>query len=1147
MNKTNITSGVIWTQIVLQALLPVYSIAKTLQPSDNLSSQPAYTVSPFQVDRQNNSQSNEPGYVLPYSATLSQGARMLAAGNTIDSTRSLAVGAASGELQQWLSQFGTARIELNMDRHGSWGHSSGDLLVPLYDSRESLLFVQGGMRKPSDRLTGNLGLGVRTFWQNGWMYGGNVFFDEDFTGHNRRVGIGGEAWRDYLRLSANTYVGTTSWHTSRDFDGSWQEKPADGYDVRAQGWLPAFPQLGAKLVWEQYYGSQVALFDRDHLQRNPYAVTAGVEYTPVPLVTLGADQKQGSGEHDTQLTLGLHWQFGHNWRWQLDPANVQAMRTLAGSRYELVDRNNEIVLQYRKSPEQGVSHLAMTVVTDNSPADGVTRNVLQVLATNRDGQPVRNAPLSWRVPSDGSATLSTASAVTDENGLASATLTSTKVQTVPVTAQSGSVSASQNSHFMAVAVSRIALTVTQDNAVADGSSADAVTATLTDSNGRPVARQSVTWTVPEGVTLREKSSVSDASGRVTVHLTATVAGSAVIRAAAGNQGADGTVHFTGNAASAKVATLSVTTDGSPSDGKTANVAQVTVTDANGNALAGQAVSWKADKSTVTFGQSAATDSTGKTTVNYTDTVAESLTLTATLANGNGATASSLFVSDKNSARLKSLDVTSGAKASGTDANTATVTVTDANGNPLANTAVTFSVTGSAKLNATTVNTDGSGRAQATLTDVQAETVQVSAKLATGSSMTKESSFVADLNSAQLAVTATSGALADGSAVNTATVTLKDRNGTPQSGQTITLSTTGDAKLSAASGTTDASGQVVVVLTDTAAETVTLTASLSNGKQATAQAAFTGFSVTELKTSAASVKANGTDSATLTATVKDASGKVLASTPVVFSVTGSAELSATTATTNASGQVQVTLTDGAGEKVTVTAKAQNSRSDAGKTTDVTFVASAVTGVTVNNTYATKGIDNSRIFTGDSGFPKTGFAGASFTLSIDNGTLPVTDYTWSSSQSWVSVSNGTVTFTGKPTSGTKNVTITATPKSGKGTVTWSFTLESWFTLIGGAKGIAETDSTCSSLGQSVPSKDLLDYTSFGGTQVGSLWSEWANSVPQQGVGAVWASETGRNSRYYMIMDTGQIYDNAGPEEDTGEGPSDYSFGAACMLEL
>ncbi|OAT14621.1 invasin [Buttiauxella noackiae ATCC 51607] len=40
-----------------------------------------------------------------------------------------------------------------------------------------------------------------------WMYGTNVFFDNDITGHNRRVGIGAEAWTNYLRFSANSYFG----------------------------------------------------------------------------------------------------------------------------------------------------------------------------------------------------------------------------------------------------------------------------------------------------------------------------------------------------------------------------------------------------------------------------------------------------------------------------------------------------------------------------------------------------------------------------------------------------------------------------------------------------------------------------------------------------------------------------------------------------------------------------------------------------------------------------------------------------------------------------------------------------------------------------------------------------------------------------
>ncbi len=48
-----------------------------------------------------------------------------------------------------------------------------------------------------------------------------------------------------------------------------------------ESWLPFYPQLGAKLVYEQYYGDEVALFGTDNLQKDPHAVTLGLEYTPV--------------------------------------------------------------------------------------------------------------------------------------------------------------------------------------------------------------------------------------------------------------------------------------------------------------------------------------------------------------------------------------------------------------------------------------------------------------------------------------------------------------------------------------------------------------------------------------------------------------------------------------------------------------------------------------------------------------------------------------------------------------------------------------------------------------------------------------------------------------------------------------------------
>lgn len=1087
---------IIWSLIMIQIFVPFSLVISPIV-------QAACACSPFSAGRSSadfcsGATPAEPGNstIAPYATEMNQAAGFLSSAHTADYARTLAVGSASRQIQQLMGRFGTARIQLNMDRNGNWGHSSGDLLVPLYDNDKSLLFVQGGIRKPSGRLTGNLGYGVRTFGDRGWMFGGNVFYDNDFIGHNRRVGIGGEAWRDYMRLSANAYLGTTQWHISHDFDGTWQEKPADGYDIRVEGWLSSYPQLGGKLLWEQYYGDRVALFDKDHLQRNPTAITAGVAYTPVPLVTVGIDHRQGGGNRqDTLIGLDFHWNWGKNWRWQLEASNVDAMRTLAGSRYELVNRNNEIVFQYRKNPDEAVAHLKLTLQTDNSPADGLTRNVLQVLATNRNGQPVNAAPVTWSTQSTG-VSLTSANAVTDENGLATINLTSTKAQTVPVTAQSGSAKSTLNTHFSIVTVSHIALAVTHDSAPADGSSANTVAASLTDSNGRAVIGHTVNWNLPDGITLKSSSGLSDSTGRVTAELVSSVAGAGTVTASADIESASATVHFTGNTASAKISALVVTTDGSLADGKTSNVAQVTVTDVDGNALSGQAVSWKSSKSTVKFGQSAVTDSSGKTTVSYTDTTPESLTLTASLINGNSAKADSLFVTG--AALLKDLTVTSGAKASGTDTNMATVTVTDASGNVISGQAVTFSVTGSAKLDTTAVSTDSSGNAQVTLTDTVAETVRVTAKLTDGSSMIKDSSFVADLDNAMITVTATSGALANGSATNTVTVTLKDSSGNALTGQAINLSGSGGAKLSSTTGTTDNNGRVQAPLTDTVAETVTITATLSNGKTATAQSTFITYTVITLTSSATSVKADGSTPAVLTATVKDSGGTVVADAPVSFSVTGSATLSAAAVSTNNSGQAQVSLADGIGESVIVTAKAKDNSSDSGKTQSVTFVKSSITGVAPEGT--------THDFSPGSGFPETGFAGAQFYFLIDGDDNANLGYTWSSNRSWVSMNgNGRATMNATNSSNINNdspalsertVTITATPKTGGTALIYTFTLQKWYkrsslasVRIGGEN---YASGACNNIGTIESASDMSDGAV---SVVGKLFGEWRDSSSLQ----------------------------------------------------
>ncbi|QST30826.1 inverse autotransporter beta domain-containing protein (plasmid) [Escherichia albertii] len=261
--------------------------------------------------------------------------------------RGMAIGEAGGTLQQWLSHFGTARVQLDADKNFSLKNSQFDLLIPLYDWGDEMMFTQGSLHRTDSRTQANLGAGWRHFTPT-YMLGGNLFGDYDLSRAHARMGAGVEYWRDFLKLGANGYMRLTGWKDSPDL-ADYQERPANGWDIRAQAWVPALPQLGGKLTYEQYYGKEVALFGIDNRQKNPHAITAGINYTPVPLITLGAEQRQGqSGKNDTRLTMDMKYQLGVPWRTQVDPAAVAAMRSLIGSRYDLVERNNNIVLEYRK-------------------------------------------------------------------------------------------------------------------------------------------------------------------------------------------------------------------------------------------------------------------------------------------------------------------------------------------------------------------------------------------------------------------------------------------------------------------------------------------------------------------------------------------------------------------------------------------------------------------------------------------------------------------------------------------------------------------------------------------------------------------------------------------------------------------------------
>ncbi|MCQ5470219.1 YchO/YchP family invasin [Pantoea brenneri] len=249
------------------------------------------------------------------------------------------------EGQSLLSPYGTAQLDLMVDMNGNFTGTGGDLFSALADENSIFTFSQLGLHDTGDGVVGNAGLGQR--WDAGnWLLGYNGFVDRVFSSGLQRASLGTEAWSDNLRLSANYYMPLSGWKNLGD---SQQQRMARGYDITSQTYLPFYRQLGVSVSYQQYLGENVDLFNSGNRYHNPSAMSFGLSYTPVPLVTLSATHKTSSaGETQDQLGLKLNYRFGVALRRQLDASNVDEARSLRGSRYDIVTRSDTPVLSFRQ-------------------------------------------------------------------------------------------------------------------------------------------------------------------------------------------------------------------------------------------------------------------------------------------------------------------------------------------------------------------------------------------------------------------------------------------------------------------------------------------------------------------------------------------------------------------------------------------------------------------------------------------------------------------------------------------------------------------------------------------------------------------------------------------------------------------------------
>ncbi|EHC2237054.1 inverse autotransporter beta domain-containing protein [Escherichia coli] len=393
--KKTASGAITWSVIVTQILSPV---SLSLIPANSFASSGNKDVT------QTYASDEHANKVASFAASAGQS---LANNNASSFAVNTLSTQATKEVVDWLQQYGNARIKLNVDDSFSLKDSSFDFLYPWLDTQDYVLFSQTSLHRTDDRNQTNIGLGIRHFTPDNAMLGANVFYDYDLSRSHSRAGFGVEYWRDYFRLGVNTYFGLSDWKNSRDID-DYLERPANGWNFSAEGWLPAYPQLGASIQFEKYYGKNVGLFGSDNLQENPYAVTGGISYTPVPLIKFSAQHKQGqSNVHDTTFGVEFNYRPGVSLAEQLSSDNVAVMREVQNRRYDFVERNNNIVLEYKKKhalkislPEsvqgEGESIIPVTL-TINNASGGIKSVQWNDSAFTAAGGKISGNGTSWQI------------------------------------------------------------------------------------------------------------------------------------------------------------------------------------------------------------------------------------------------------------------------------------------------------------------------------------------------------------------------------------------------------------------------------------------------------------------------------------------------------------------------------------------------------------------------------------------------------------------------------------------------------------------------------------------------------------------------------------------------------------------------------
>jgi hypothetical protein len=388
----------------------------------------------------------------------------------------------------------------------------------------------------------------------------------------------------------------------------------------------------------------------------------------------------------------------------------------------------------------------VTVDKASAVADGADSVTVTALVTDAQGNPIGGASVTIEATGTGN-TITQPVGLTGTDGVVVGAVRSTVAQLKTITAKVGGVAITTTPDVMFSAgpfsPDISTATIAPSTVVANGVDTTVVTVAVKDARGNPIAGSFVTIEA-SGVlnTIRQPAGVTGVDGIAVGSVKSTKAELKTITAKAGGVAITTTPDVTFTAGPFDPAASNVALDKTTvvADGTDAATVTVTVTDTQGNPIAGSSVTVEATGTGNTITQPVGmTGADGVAVGAVRSTVAQLKTITAKVGGvAIATTPNATFVPGVFSASASDVTVDKAtAVADGVDAITVTVYALDAHGNGIAGKTVVLDATGSGNILGQPIGaTDGSGRAVGTLRSTVAESNKTISATVDGAGITK---------------------------------------------------------------------------------------------------------------------------------------------------------------------------------------------------------------------------------------------------------------------------------------------------------------------------------------------------------------------------------------------------------------------------